>query len=132
MRTTFLVLLLALECVAVTPVLAQTSSTAKSPTKIETTVEMRESASKDLKAADAMLNQVYSQLLSKIQDSNQKAKLRTAQRAWLKYRDTQAQFEASFYSGGSIQPQIFTTCLAATTKKRVQELLSVLNTEFGQ
>jgi len=99
--------------------------------RIITTVEMREDALKEFNKADSQLNVVYRKLLSRLTDKNQQAKLRNSQRAWLKYRDSSAEFEASFYEGGSIQMQLHTSFLTKLTESRVKELQSTLENEFG-
>lgn len=99
-------------------------------TRIETTVDMRKSAMKEFNEADAQLNKIYGKLLSRLGDEGQKAKLRAAEKAWLKYRNAHSEFEAAFYEGGSIQPQMRTGCLTTMTKNRIKELQNVLDTEF--
>ena len=96
---------------------------------IITTVEMRKIAGKEFAEADEQLNKVYAKLLARL-DASQKLKLRMAQRAWLKYRDENATFEASFFEGGSIQPQIYAGSLTAMTANRTKELQQVLDTAF--
>jgi uncharacterized protein YecT (DUF1311 family) len=98
----------------------------------ETTAGMREQASKVYKQADTKLNAVFNRLLAKIDDEVQKEKLRSAQRAWLKYRDANAEFESFFYDGGTIQPQICTNSLTTMTKNRTKELQHILATEFDR
>ena len=76
---------------------------------------------KEYKAADATLNQVYRQLLAKL-DDEQKAQLKNAQTAWLKYRDANCEFVADQYKGGSMRPMIAAICLADVTQNRSTEL----------
>ena len=130
MRKHTLALLAVVICISSTSTRAQAPSRAESTPRIITTVEMREHAWKEFNEADAQLNAVYKKLLARIDDPAQKANLQTAQKAWLKYRDTNAKFEASFYEGGSIQPQIHTICLTTMTKNRSLELQHVLDNEF--
>ena len=92
----------------------------------QNTIEMRECESKNMKEADAELNKIYKQLMSRI-DKNQKDKLKAAELAWIKYRDAHCEFEASFYEGGTMQPQVHSSCLRAMTEKRTKELQEVLN-----
>ena len=73
------------------------------------------------KAADAKLNQVYRQFMTKLDDS-EKAQLKDAQTAWLKYRDKNCEFVADEYKGGSMRPMIAAICLAEVTQSRVKEL----------
>jgi uncharacterized protein YecT (DUF1311 family) len=76
---------------------------------------------KEYKAADATLNQVYRQLFAKL-DDEQKAQLKDAQNAWLKYRDANCEFVADQYKGGSMRPMIAAICLADVTHNRTTEL----------
>lgn len=55
--------------------------------KASTTLAMQQCFSAANKAWDSEMNQQYSKLTATL-NSDQKAKLRTAQRAWLKYRDS--------------------------------------------
>ncbi|MGF1933183.1 MAG: lysozyme inhibitor LprI family protein [Nostoc sp. ChiQUE02] len=78
--------------------------------------------------ADKKLNQVYQQLLPTLERSR-KQKLITAQQAWLKFRDTNCEFERSRYEGGSIAPTIYFGCLENTTKLRTQQLQEYLKSD---
>lgn len=73
------------------------------------------------KAADAKLNQVYRQFTAKL-DDEEKAQLKNAQTAWLKYRDTNCEFVADQYKGGTMRPMIAAICLADVTDNRTREL----------
>jgi uncharacterized protein YecT (DUF1311 family) len=90
-------------------------------TNPQTQVEMNPCAGNAFKAADAALNQVYQRLAAKL-DDNEKVQLKEAQTAWLKYRDSNCEFVADQYKGGSIRPMIHGYCLANVTKKRTSEL----------
>lgn len=86
-----------------------------------TQVEMNDCAGKEYKAADAALNRVYQQLVAKL-DAEEKTALKTAQTAWIKYRDTNCDFVADQYKGGTIRPMIYALCLADVTRNRSAEL----------
>jgi uncharacterized protein YecT (DUF1311 family) len=75
--------------------------------------------------ADKKLNQVYQQLLSTLERSR-KQKLIAAQLAWIKFRDSNCEFERSRYEGGSIAPSIYFGCLGNITKLRTQQLQEYL------
>ncbi|MEH2276093.1 MAG: lysozyme inhibitor LprI family protein [Nostoc sp.] len=75
--------------------------------------------------ADKKLNQVYQQLLSTL-ESSRKQKLIAAQVAWIKFRDTNCEFERSRYEGGSIAPTIYFGCLENSTRLRTQQLQEYL------
>ncbi len=86
-----------------------------------TQFEMNQCAGKAYRAADATMNSVYRKLVAML-DEDEKAKLKEAQVAWLKYRDTNCEFVGDQYAGGSIRPLIEATCLADMTKSRATEL----------
>ena len=87
----------------------------------QTQLEMNEKASLDYKKADAELNKTYKKLVSLL-DKNEKALLIQAQKDWIKYRDSHCKFEADPYTGGSIKPLIWLTCLEEITKERTKHL----------
>jgi uncharacterized protein YecT (DUF1311 family) len=75
--------------------------------------------------ADKKLNQVYKQLLPKLERPRQQ-KLIAAQQAWIKFRDNSCEFERSGYEGGSIAPSVYLNCLEKLTKQRTQQLQEYL------
>ena len=83
--------------------------------------EMNQCAGKAYRAADATMNQIYRKLVTMLNEDEQ-GQLKEAQLAWLKYRDTNCEFVADEYKGGSIRPLIQATCLADMTKRRTTEL----------
>jgi uncharacterized protein YecT (DUF1311 family) len=107
--------------------LASASIDAQKPKKTgpcadpQTQTEMTQCAADAYKAADAVLNQVYKQLVAKL-ETEEKAQLKEAQTAWLKYRDTNCDFVADQYKGGTMRPMIHANCLADVTSKRTAEL----------
>lgn len=88
---------------------------------LDTQTEMNICAGKEYKAADASLNRVYQQLV-KMLEPGEKLQLKEAQTAWIKYRDTNCEFVADQYKGGSIRPMIYGLCLADVTRNRTSEL----------
>lgn len=87
----------------------------------DTQAEMNICAGKEYRTADADLNRVYQQLVAKL-EPEEKAQLKDAQTAWLKYRDANCEFVADQYKGGSIRPMILGLCLADVTHNRTAEL----------
>jgi uncharacterized protein YecT (DUF1311 family) len=87
----------------------------------ETQAEMNNCAGREYKTADAVLNQIYRQFVSMLNDE-EKSQLKEAQTAWLKYRDTNCDFFADQYKGGSMRPMILGYCLADMTRNRTTEL----------
>jgi uncharacterized protein YecT (DUF1311 family) len=78
-------------------------------------------AHREYVAADAELNRVYNRLAAKL-EADEKASLKDAEVAWLKYRDANCEFESSFYKGGTMRPMIESFCLTRMTKARTAEL----------
>lgn len=74
------------------------------------------------------MNRAYQQLLPTLEKSR-KQKLIAAQLAWVKFRDTNCEFERSKYEGGSIAPSIYAGCLENLTKLRTQELQQYLKSD---
>ena len=91
-------------------------------TEGETTVEMKMCATRKYKQADDELNKVYRELLSKLDDAGHKASLKTAQQAWLKYRDSNCDFESFLNRGGSIYSVVVSDCMTSMTNSRTKEL----------
>ena len=87
----------------------------------DTQAEMNICAGQEYKTADAALNRVYQQLVAKL-ESEEKNQLKQAQTAWIKYRDTNCEFVADQYKGGSMRPMIYGLCLADVTRNRTSEL----------
>jgi uncharacterized protein YecT (DUF1311 family) len=78
---------------------------------------------KQYKAADAQLNVVYREFMSKL-NAEETALLKAAQLAWLKFRDTNCEFVADQFKGGTMRPMAAGMCLADVTNARVNELKS--------
>ncbi|MBC8128528.1 MAG: DUF1311 domain-containing protein [Gloeobacteraceae cyanobacterium ES-bin-144] len=76
--------------------------------------------------ADANLNKVYGQLLAKL-DAEGKAKLKVAQRAWVAFRDAQAEMDADIMRGGSAAALLQAGSLRTNTERRIADLKQLLN-----
>ena len=75
------------------------------------------------KQADKALNSAYGALVSKLKsDAQAVALLRTTQRAWLGFRDSECKLESYGSSGGSIQPTVESMCLTTVTRERTRVL----------
>ncbi len=74
--------------------------------------------------ADELLNQTYKQVMAKL-DPNRQTALKKAQRAWIKYRDSHCESEASAVEGGSMYPTLQYSCMTSETKKRTEQLNSM-------
>jgi uncharacterized protein YecT (DUF1311 family) len=119
-RAIFLSLLLAGSAVYGLP---QQSKNSDPCAGAESQGEMNICWGKKYKAADAKLNEAYRQLVAML-DDEQKAQLKEAQTAWLKYRDSNCEFVADEYKGGSMRPMIHAICLEEVTRNRTDELKS--------
>ncbi len=94
--------------------------------------EMNRCADLDARQADADLNQVYQELLSKLKsDENATRKLRAAQRTWVAFRDAHlqelypAQDKQREY--GSMYPMCYAQVATAMTKDRTAQLRRMLD-----
>ena len=74
--------------------------------------------------ADQKLNAVYDNLLKHL-NSGQQEKLRAAQRAWVQFRDANANFLASRAGSGTLAPLLRVNALADMTESRLQELSKI-------
>ena len=91
------------------------------------TVDLVECSLKKLAEADAELNKTYKQLIPKLNNKNWETKLRTAQQAWIKYRDANCAYESEYSGGGSAVTFEYNFCLANMTAARTKELREMLN-----
>ena len=111
MKTFFALLLLALSAA---PAFAQNQ------------FEMNREAEASFTKADAELNRVYAKVIATLDDEG-RAKLKAAQRAWVAFRDAQADFEMdSEARGGSMAPMIHAGVRASVTKARIAQLKELL------
>ena len=78
-------------------------------------------AGRDFTAADAKLNVLYKTMMAKYDAANQ-AKLKTAEKAWLTYRDAECDYETNGTAGGTINPMMDTMCRTDKTEARIKEL----------
>ncbi|HZT60441.1 MAG TPA: lysozyme inhibitor LprI family protein [Pyrinomonadaceae bacterium] len=117
-----IVLVLLLSCAALLVNVSAQRRAAKNPCDdARTQLDMNICADKQFKAADAELNRVYDQLAAKL-EGDLRAKLKTAEVSWLKYRDDNCGYEAGVYEGGSMRPMVYSFCLERMTKARTAEL----------
>jgi uncharacterized protein YecT (DUF1311 family) len=84
--------------------------------------EMNICADQDYRAADAKLNAAYARLIAAQDDAGFKAKLKTTQRAWISFRDSECTYETADNEGGSIHPLVYAGCLTRLTKERTKTL----------
>jgi uncharacterized protein YecT (DUF1311 family) len=100
---------------------AQATKKADPCADAQSQAEMNTCAGNQYKKADAELNRTYQKFVTML-DAEEKAALKEAQTAWLKYRDANCDFVADQYKGGSMRPMILGLCLAGVTESRTTEL----------
>ena len=87
----------------------------------QTQADMNICCGNQYKSADTQLNKTYQQLAALL-EADEKAQLKNAETAWIKYRDANCDFVADQYKGGTIRPMIYAICLADVTNNRTTEL----------
>jgi uncharacterized protein YecT (DUF1311 family) len=76
----------------------------------------------DVAKADKELNAVYKQLMGGLEDDIAKGKLRKSERAWIAFRDADAEFIADFSREGTAYPMEYQAVLLEMTQQRTKEL----------
>jgi uncharacterized protein YecT (DUF1311 family) len=93
--------------------------------------EMNICAEQDFEAADAELNTVWknARKAAKEMDSDLSDDLKgadkallAAQRAWIGYRDAECELDGFQARGGTMEPQLMSSCKAGMTRVRTKEL----------
>ena len=87
----------------------------------QSTAAMRECEIGRLKRADAGMNAAYRNLSAKL-DQRGQAKLRAAQRAWLRFRAAEADYQADSARDGTLAPLIAASVRADLTESRRKDL----------
>ena len=90
-----------------------------------TQFELNQCAARARDRADAELNKVYRELM-KDAGVTERAKLRAAQLAWIKFRDAHCDYRSVGNKGGTIYPMVVSFCLAGVTTSRVKQLQEIL------
>jgi uncharacterized protein YecT (DUF1311 family) len=83
------------------------------------TVAMSDCISAEIDVQDAKLNSAYQQTMRELEEG-QRAKLRDAQRAWIKFRDSKCASESQ--SGGTMDILNGGSCVLDATARRTIEL----------
>ena len=86
-----------------------------------TTAAMRNCENLRYARAEKALDSAYAELLKQL-DETGKAKLRSAQSAWLQFRQAEVDFEADTARGGTLAPLLKITAMANLTEARAREL----------
>jgi uncharacterized protein YecT (DUF1311 family) len=82
---------------------------------------MNQCAEDDYKVSDAALNRAYQKQMKAL-DAPSLALLKTAQRAWIAFRDGECKYQAAENEGGSIYPLVYFGCLNRLTKDRTKQI----------
>lgn len=90
---------------------------------------MNAEAERAYKRADKELNQVYQELINLLSGA-EREKVRTAQRSWIKSKESTCTREAGAYKGGSMYPMIYFNCLEDRTRKRTNKLRDLLSRQY--
>jgi uncharacterized protein YecT (DUF1311 family) len=95
----------------------------------QTQIDLNRKQAAEFEKADAALNGIYKKALAKAAavDDERKQKLIKAQRAWLLYRDAEAEFEADEVRGGTAYSMLYDGARTGLTKGRVKTLREVLS-----
>ena len=101
-----------------------------------TQVDMNQCAAEDYRKADAAMNAQWAETRAAMlawdkatppSDDNGAAKrLLASQRAWLAFRDATCDVEGYSVEGGSMQPLVISSCLAALTTRRTEDFKSLV------
>ncbi|MBV6648374.1 MAG: DUF1311 domain-containing protein [Hoeflea sp.] len=106
----------------------------------QTQMEMTYCAGVDYNEADADLNALWPKIVAAAKQNDEYVAdmardrgvpttleaLRTAQRAWITFRDAQCEYEAYEVFGGTMQPMVGSLCLARLTRERIGVLSHAL------
>jgi uncharacterized protein YecT (DUF1311 family) len=92
--------------------------------------QMNHCAAESAISSDKKLTQIYQQLKSSLHSPQQKSLLNNTQLIWLKFRDSQCNFERSFVLGGTIAPTIYYSCFKELTEQRIKHLSRNQNSLF--
>jgi uncharacterized protein YecT (DUF1311 family) len=98
----------------------------------ETQLQMDQCAGLALQNADKALNTAYKaveHMEMATKDSPGLKLLKTAENAWINFRDTECNYEGAQYQGGSIQPMIIAGCKTDLSNKRTAELNVILKNQ---
>jgi uncharacterized protein YecT (DUF1311 family) len=94
-------------------------------------IELNREAAAEFEKADAHLNDIYKRALASAAavDKVREQKLIKSQRAWLLYRDAEAEFEADEVRGGTAYSMVYNGARTNLTEERVKTLRKLLSDE---
>ncbi len=86
-------------------------------------MEMDYCANRAFAEADRKLNLLYRKLLAS-SDAKDRELLKTAERNWIAFRDSECAYETAGSEGGSIHPMEYSNCLRDKTDAHIKELVA--------
>ncbi|MAM59054.1 MAG: hypothetical protein CMN25_17205 [Salinicola sp.] len=92
--------------------------------------EMNACAGEGYQAADKALNTTYDEIMGRL-DGDSRERLKTAQRAWIEFRDAECDFVSGPTSGGSANSMVKAGCLEDLTRQRTETLKRYSQCEEG-
>jgi uncharacterized protein YecT (DUF1311 family) len=100
----------------------------------QTQADLNREAAATFERADAQLNNIYSRVLASAAavDDERRQKLIKAQRAWLVFRDAEAEFEADDLRGGTAYSIEYNGVGTNLTQERFEALRKILEVEKEQ
>ena len=100
----------------------------------QTQAELNREAAATFQRADARLNDIYRRVLASAAavDDERKQKLIKAQRAWVVFRDAEAEFEADNLRGGTAYSMEYDGVRTNLTEERVKALTGILQEQKEQ
>lgn len=117
---------------ALMPLFFVTAPQAQECANATTQGDMNQCAAQENKAADNELNSLYKQITTRLKDNPEaKQLLVKAQRTWIGFRDAECNFSASGVEGGSVYPLIYSNCITALTKARIEAFKTYLKCKEG-
>ncbi len=100
------------------------------PCFAQSQMELNQQAGAALQDADRQLNAAYTKLRARLSPES-RARLQSAEEAWIRFRDQECAFIGSPTIGGSIHGMIVAQCQTRLTFVRVKDLEAQLNCQEG-
>ena len=105
---------------------------AANPLMAQTQSEMNTEAAEDFTRADRVLNETYKAVMDQV-DEDSRTLLKSAQKAWIAYRDAEAKFQADLEArGGSMYPLSLMAYKTTLTQQRTSELEQLLENKDSE
>ena len=107
------------------PVVHEKFTVLACPAKPRTTVQLEGCAEHRVLAADRSINTLNAKVFAKLGRAG-RATFTKANADWVTYRNSACTAQASIYSGGSLQPVVYASCLASIDGSHASELKRML------